>query len=373
MRALPNVAVVCKAWQVSRHCAELLEIYPRHMLEHLTFDEVVAALRDWHAALAVGGKVEILVPNLSFHIDQWRRADWNEESLRDKESDARWGFAGLYGWQRQCNPHARDYDASYWDVHKSGYNEELIRFLLRRVGFCDIEVATRDEAHLVARATKRLDHRERQIAPSVAGIRPDHRGRYEFAARLVPHWGRVLDVGCGVGYGAHIISDRTLALEILAMDVDEEAIAYAREFHRTPKVRLEAGDVLEAELRAGRYDVAVAFEVIEHMSEPSELLQRLRTAIRPDGCLVCSTPNEDRLPFDPTGFPFHVRHYTPSSFVSLLEDAGFAVRGLYSQHSRDSAEVREGSDGLYVIAVCTADAAEPGTARDAEGDGDGGE
>ncbi|MHC4481876.1 MAG: methyltransferase domain-containing protein, partial [Planctomycetota bacterium] len=260
MRARPNVSIVCKAWQVSQHCTDLSEIYSRHMLEHLTFDEACAALLDWQRALAVGGSVEVVVPNLDFHIEQWQRAEWTERALQDPRSDARWGFAGLYGWQRESGPASKD--PSYWDVHKSGYNERLIAFLLRRAGFSDIETHVEEGAHLSARAAKKLDHRERQIAPTLEGIRADHRGRYEFAARLVPYWARVLDIGCGVGYGARIIANRTLALEIVAMDVEPEAVAYAREFHQTPKVRFQVGDALRAELPPERYDVAVAFEVI---------------------------------------------------------------------------------------------------------------
>ncbi|GAB5403891.1 MAG: hypothetical protein Aurels2KO_21220 [Aureliella sp.] len=140
LRALPNVRLVCKAWEVSRFCEGLSEIYSRHMLEHLTLRESQLTLADWFQALAPGGEVRIEVPNLDFVLRQWGRAKWNEEELAGKFSDARWGFAGLFGWQRECDPESPEYNQSYWDVHKSGYTQESIRFFLEQAGFVNIKM-----------------------------------------------------------------------------------------------------------------------------------------------------------------------------------------------------------------------------------------
>lgn len=171
LRPLEHVALVCRAWEVSEYCTGLSEIYTRHMLEHLTWDEAQLTLKDWHDALQVGGMLRIEVPNIRFAIAQWLRADWTEEALQNRFSDARWGFAGLFGWQRECNPVSPDYNTSYWDAHKSGYDEHLLRFLLARAGFEQIEIWTEgftekqmrrrnlsagasDGCHLVATAVK---------------------------------------------------------------------------------------------------------------------------------------------------------------------------------------------------------------------------
>ncbi|MCR9291426.1 MAG: hypothetical protein NXI32_01825 [bacterium] len=140
LRDLPNVQLVCRAWEVSQFCQGLSEIYSRHMLEHLTLREAELTLRDWHAALQPGGLVNIEVPNLEFHIAQWGRCEWNRPALEQNFSDTRWGFAGLYGWQRECDPSQGDYNASYWDVHKSGYTPEAMRFFLAEAGFTEIQI-----------------------------------------------------------------------------------------------------------------------------------------------------------------------------------------------------------------------------------------
>lgn len=101
LRSLEHVGLVCRAWDISRFCDQLSEIYSRHMLEHLSFAEMQVTLRDWYRALAPGGTVRIEVPNLGFALRQWQRAVWTEEKLLNRYSDARWEFAGLFGWQQR--------------------------------------------------------------------------------------------------------------------------------------------------------------------------------------------------------------------------------------------------------------------------------
>ncbi len=171
LRPLENVQLACRAWEVSRFCSDLSEVYSRHMLEHLTFAEAQWTLRDWFEALEVDGVVRIEVPNIAFAMQQWQRATWSDGALADKFSDASWGFAGLFGWQRECDPTADDYNTSYWDVHKSGYTAQSMRYFLAKAGFEQIEIRLEgftdkqikrrklaphasDECHLIATARR---------------------------------------------------------------------------------------------------------------------------------------------------------------------------------------------------------------------------
>ncbi len=174
LRPLPHVDLACRAWEVSRFATGLNEIYSRHMLEHLTYAEAVLTLRDWHQALSPNGLLRIEVPNIRFAIQQWLRAKWSKEALENRYSDARWGFAGFFGWQRECDPSSIEYNQSYWDVHKSGYDENILRFLLDQAGFEKIQVSldgfsaaqlrrrklaphASDQCHLVALGWKRSE------------------------------------------------------------------------------------------------------------------------------------------------------------------------------------------------------------------------
>jgi predicted SAM-dependent methyltransferase len=154
IRVLDTVGVVCKSWELSDHFEKVHQIYSRHMLEHLTFKEVEATLRDWLKCLKVGGGIHLVVPFLDFHIEQWKNAQWSESMLGEKWSEASWSMAGLYGWQRECDPTKDDYNSTYWDVHKSGFNFKNMTFILERAGFSEINISVFDECHLIAKATK---------------------------------------------------------------------------------------------------------------------------------------------------------------------------------------------------------------------------
>src|SRR5262245_58225397 len=60
----------------------------------------------------------------------------------------------------------------------------------------------------------------------------EHLQRYEFAARSLTKGARVLDAGCGVGYGAAYLVDRGAAT-VAAVDASADALAIgARTFAR---------------------------------------------------------------------------------------------------------------------------------------------
>jgi len=142
LRDLPNVSLVAKAWEVSTYCTNLQEIYSRHLLEHLTLLEVRTTLQDWHKALAPDGFIRLEVPNLDLMVAKWSDGHWSQDELDNKFSKARWGLAGLYGWQRECDPNQDSYSPNYWDVHKMGFNASSMKYFLGEAGFTDIEIWT---------------------------------------------------------------------------------------------------------------------------------------------------------------------------------------------------------------------------------------
>jgi SAM-dependent methyltransferase len=125
---------------------------------------------------------------------------------------------------------------------------------------------------------------ERQVAPVVSGIRRDHVARYEFAVdRLrqleivgIPH-SNVIDMGCGIGYGSHLLA--LSGIGCVAVDHDQESIDYGNEHyahHRLTRVCCDAqafSPVVGQEI-----DAAVCFEALEHFSDPGRVLRALRCA-----------------------------------------------------------------------------------------------
>lgn len=349
VRALPGIDIICPAWELSSNIHNVDEIYSRHMLEHLTTMEADCALRDWYEALKVGGSIHVIVPDMDYHAQQWLSAEWSEDTLCNPKSDARHAFAGFWGWQDECNPNLKDYNTSYWDVHKSGYNKRRLEFLLGRIGFSNIEVYVEDNYHLHAVAKKTMDKGERQISSSLRLIRADHRNRYEFATRYLNSTDHVLDAACGIGYGSFILSKS--CANVTGIDISEEAIDFANKHYNNTNINYSVLDLADISNLKGEYSAIVSFETFEHIDFTSLFLSDIVRLLKNNGYFIVSTPNQEKLPFNIERFPYHIKHYTNSEMTEALESAGLSVEEVWSQHDPIIGDVENDTEGLFLIYV----------------------
>ena len=199
---------------------------------------------------------------------------------------------------------------------------------------------------------------ERQVSPTLDGIRADHRYRYEWAATVLLAGSRVVDFSCGVGYGTRILADAGHSAH--GFDIDAEAIAYAHEHYGM--VVYANGREIDFEVASGNapgelgeYDAAVCFETIEHIEDPRPLLKALRTSAP---LLIASVPNEAVFPWrdeNDATIMFHFRHYLKVQFEALLHECGWCAVNWYGQAGNES-EVEPDVNGRTLIVVAQRDA-----------------
>jgi SAM-dependent methyltransferase len=131
---------------------------------------------------------------------------------------------------------------------------------------------------------------ERVIPGQVdADLLNEHVARYAFAARLA-RGKRVLDAGCGAGYGAAELA--AVALSVVGADIAAEAIEYARAHYRLPNLRFEEAGCAALPHPDASFELVVAFEVIEHLPDWREFLHEARRVLAPTGQFIVSTPNK---------------------------------------------------------------------------------
>ncbi len=146
----------------------------------------------------------------------------------------------------------------------------------------------------------------------------EHFSRYAFAARFAAGK-RVLDIGCGTGYGTAELAK--YAATTAGVDIAPDALDYARshfadvQFDQAPADRLPFPDE--------SFDFITAFEVIEHLTDWRTLVGEARRVLRPNGLFLVSTPNkryyaEARKNDGPN--PFHTHEFEFDEFRAALAE-----------------------------------------------------
>lgn len=146
----------------------------------------------------------------------------------------------------------------------------------------------------------------------------EHLARYAFAARL--GWKkRVLDAGCGTGYGTAELA--RVASRTVGVDVSPEAVEYAAATYRAPNLRYLRSSCAALPFAGRSFDLVVAFEVIEHIEEWPSLIREAHRVLSPGGQFIVSTPNkayyaDSRRQSGPN--PFHVHEFEFDEFRQAL-------------------------------------------------------
>lgn len=100
--------------------------------------------------------------------------------------------------------------------------------------------------------------------------------------------GRLLDVGCGLGFFIKKASSYP-NWEVTGYEVSPIAVAFARD--KLGLSNVHVGRVEDLGLRSGAFDLITLWDVLEHIPEPDKLLIYLRGLLKPNGRLLIHTPN----------------------------------------------------------------------------------
>jgi 2-polyprenyl-3-methyl-5-hydroxy-6-metoxy-1,4-benzoquinol methylase len=170
-----------------------------------------------------------------------------------------------------------------------------------------------------------------RVVPGLVDINllNEHLSRYEFAKQFAAGK-RVLDAGCGSGYGAAELA--TIAGDVTAIDTAADAIHYARERYAAANLHFAQG--LCTELPDGPYELITAFEVIEHLEDWRGFLSEARRVLAPGGRFLVSTPNTLYYAESRRGSganPFHVHEFEYAEFRHELQRV-FGAVALFAQN-----------------------------------------
>jgi SAM-dependent methyltransferase len=137
---------------------------------------------------------------------------------------------------------------------------------------------------------------------------------------------RLLEVGTGAGLFLKAAS--RAGWDASGVELSSEGVAFARD-RLGLDVRQERAEQMS--FAPGTFDVAVMFDVIEHLFDPRAVLTAIHRALKPGGMLVVTTPNFDALSRFVLGKDWavlspleHMYYYTERTLAAMLEGCGFA-------------------------------------------------
>jgi SAM-dependent methyltransferase len=136
--------------------------------------------------------------------------------------------------------------------------------------------------------------------------------------------GRALDVGAAGGGNTRVLRAHGWSAAALEYGAEGAEVAHERGL---PTMR---SDATSLPLADGSLDLVVAFDILEHLVDDDAAVREVHRVLRPSGTYLVAVPADPRLWSSHDEAVQHVRRYTRSTLVSLLERGGFEVTSVMS-------------------------------------------
>ena len=143
--------------------------------------------------------------------------------------------------------------------------------------------------------------------------------------------GKLLEIGCGRGI---LLNELKKDYSIQGTDISTSAIKEASKLLK--KYLLKVSNIENSNIR-GKYEIILAFDVLEHLKNPEKAIVKIKKALNKEGVFIFSVPNNYGL-FGKLMTSFfnytdktHISTYKRETWIKIMRDYGFKVE-IYNQH-----------------------------------------
>lgn len=188
----------------------------------------------------------------------------------------------------------------------------------------------------MARVSVDLNEPTPYIEPSGRFYRFRRKLTFAFAFKLINQFSTrsriqsILEIGTGSGYFLSSCHDRFPRAKLFGIEYDERLLEESRS--RATNAQCSQGNAETFCLLPEKFDVIVSFQVIEHLFNPSEMLNRVREHLNPGGLFIVTSPNLEGIGAKIMGSNWHgyrddhVSLKSAKEWVSIIEGHGFHTR-----------------------------------------------
>jgi SAM-dependent methyltransferase len=143
----------------------------------------------------------------------------------------------------------------------------------------------------------------------------NHLKVYRFASQFC-QGKKVLDVGCGTGYGTSYLAES--AVLAVGIDLSRQAIRYARRHYKNPQLRFLRMNAESLVFPERSFDFIISTENFEHLGDHRANLREMSRVLTDAGMLLLATPDHEM--FLGIDNPYHTHEFTYDELLHMVQE-----------------------------------------------------
>jgi len=146
--------------------------------------------------------------------------------------------------------------------------------------------------------------------------------------------GRVLDIGCAEG--AFLSQAAESGYDPYGIEINKASVKYAKDKYHL--INIFEGGILESDFPKEYFDIISMRNVLSHLRNPVQELNKLNTFLKEDGLFFCITGNLGSLSrerikqyynFSTPHLSEHLFHYSEKNIYTLFKMSSFSINKIY--------------------------------------------